>query len=183
MGEKLTRVRNGLAWVFLPMQAVRSVKESGQSISRSLRMLKRGRMIVADDDADLSPIRQADVELLEEGREVVLKMEEHDRFAFMATALKWSESELEAQKKALNRSHTIRISLLYFLVMLYPFLCFIYGWKMCIYLTCTAIYLSLMCLKATCLYVQMEERALWSFRSLWSRPHFWLLKKSVWFLS
>lgn len=181
MGERWKKVRKGVAWVFLPMAAVESMKEAYHSWGRIGQMLKSGKKV--DPDVPKTDKEIEIEEIAEEGRQIILEMSAKDRFEYLYSHMKWTEKELAEQKKALSNSHAIRFCLLLLLVILSPALVIKYGPLLAVYVLCVGFYLALMCVKSTVMLIQLEDRALWSFKELRQQLGKKLWIRSLWFLA
>lgn len=176
------RFRRGLLWAFFPTRAFTSLSEAGNTLGRSFRML-RDRKFEAPEE--LAPAQEEKLrrrkEQIDEGKKVVLSLEEHDRFEYFVEGLGWTAEEIESQKRGIRIGHLFRLGLLYLLIFLLPALCWRYGMWQFFYLVPFGLFLSTLCLKAACFYTQLEERALWSLKQLRARPGYWLYKRAFWF--
>lgn len=181
MGKLAKRVGTGALHALLPWRAVEEVRAAGKSVERMGRMIKEGR----DYDASLenaSPEelqhRQDRKAIIAEGKSVVLAMEDHDRFQYFVDELQWSEADLANQAKALERSHIVRIIMLYFLLLLTPFIWYQYGALRALNAILLTAYPIVACMRVMVMLIQIEERALWSFGQLRARPGFWFYKRA-----
>lgn len=181
MGERWKKVRKGMAWAFLPMAAYESLKETYYSVGRIKQMLKTGKKV--DPDVPKTEKEIEVEEIAEEGRQIILEMSARERFEYLYAHMKWTEKELAEQKKALSNSHAIRFCLLLLLLILSPALIIKYGPLLLIYVLCVGFYLSLMCVKSTAMLIQLEDRALWSFKELRQQLGNKLWIRSLWFLA
>lgn len=173
------KVGKGILWAVLPVQAWRNIVSTKDSVKRIAQMARRGKTVRPEEMDELQLKRY---ELEQVGREIVLGLEEHERFEYMAQELGWDEAGLAEKARALARAHAIRFCLLIFTVIITFGLTFKFGMRPFIYGSAAALYLTAACIKTTCLYTQLQERALWSLRQLATRPNLWLWRRAFWFL-
>ena len=178
--KALQTVGKGIMWAVLPVYAWKKIVATKESLVRIREMAHRGRTI--RDPEAMSELERKRYELEQEGREVVLGMEEHERFAYMASALGWTEDTIREKMKVFARAHAIRYCLLVFTVILTAGLTYRYGIRPLIYGSAASMYLTTACVKTACFYTQMEERALWSLVQVVKRPRFWIWRRALWFL-
>lgn len=176
--EAAKTVLKGAAYALLPVVAFRHVVATKESIGRIRVMAGRGK--TAPRPEELSADERSRHELEEQGREIVLALEEHERFDYMAAQLGWTEETLVKKKRELARAHTIRLCLLIFSVIFTGGLAYLFGFRPVVFGSAAAMYLTASCVKTTCLYVQVDERALWSMPQVVKREGFW--KQALWFL-
>lgn len=179
MREAARKVGRGVLWAVFPVQAWRNLVSTKDSVKRIAEMSRRGRTVLPEEMNDIQLKRY---ELEQVGREMVLCLEEHDRFAFMAQELGWTEQALVEKQRALARGHAIRFCLLVFTIIITVGLTIKFGFRPLVYGSAASLYLTAACVKTTCLYTQMQERALWSLRQLVSRPNMWIWRRAFWFL-
>lgn len=177
--ETARKVGKGVLWAVFPVAAWRNIVSTKESIARIRDMARRGRTVRPEEMDDIQLKRH---ELEMEGREIVLALEEHDRFDYMAEQLGWTEEALAEKMRALSRGHAIRFCLLVFTVILTIGLAVLFGIRPVIYGSAATLYLTATCIKTTCLYTQLQERALWSFTQIISRPNGWIWRRAFWFL-
>lgn len=177
--ETARKVGKGIVWAIFPMQAWRNLVSTKDSVKRIAEMARRGKTVRPEEMDELQLKRY---ELEQVGREMVLGLEEHDRFEYMAEQLGWSEQAVAEKARTLARSHAIRFCLLIFTVIITIGLTIKFGFRPLVYGSAAAMYLTAACIKTTCLYTQLEERALWSLRQLATRPNFWIWRRAFWFL-
>jgi hypothetical protein len=184
--SKLRTVGKGLLWAFLPMQAWQNLLESKRSIGRMWSMIRdrNAAPFAHPEEMTESELKRAEAqaEAVEQGKEIILKLSPRDRFELYYKELGWTPESLATQKKALARSHAIRLCMLIFTALISPALAVKQGWWILIYCAGGTAFLSTLCIKSACFFTQIEERALWAFKDLCARPNFWLLKRSFWFL-
>jgi len=173
------KVGKGILWAVLPVQAWRNLVSTKDSVKRIAQMARRGKTLRPEEMNELQLKRY---ELEQVGREIVLGLEEHERFEYMAEQLGWDEEGLAEKTRALARSHAIRFCLLIFTVIITVGLTIKFGFRPLVYGSAAAMYLTAACMKTTCLYTQLQERALWSLLQLATRPKFWLWRRAFWFL-
>lgn len=177
--EAARKVGRGVLWAVFPVAAWRNIVSTKESITRIREMARRGKTVRPEEMDDIQLKRH---ELEMEGREIVLGLEEHDRFDYMAEQLGWTEEALREKSRALSRGHAIRFCLLIFTVIITIGLAIMFGFRPIIYGSAAALYLTATCVKTTCLYTQLRERALWSLTQLIARPNAWLWRRAFWFL-
>lgn len=166
------------------MAAFKRVVDTKDSFTRIKRMLRGERLYEEQLSEEEAADRREQMKQVKVGREIVMGMEEHDRFEFMYQEMGWDEESLAYQKNAIVRSHAFRLSILFLLVLLMPAIVYKFGWWVLFYTLSLSIYLCVVCLKSTCFYTQLDERALWSFKQLRERrPKFWLYKRAFWYLN
>lgn len=173
------KVGKGILWAVFPVQAWRNLVSTKDSVKRIAQMARRGRTLRPEEMNELQLKRY---ELEQVGREIVLGLEEHERFEYMAGQLGWDEEGLAEKTRALARSHAIRFCLLIFTVIITVGLTIKFGFRPLVYGSAAAMYLTAACIKTTCLYTQLQERALWSLLQLATRPKLWLWRRAFWFL-
>lgn len=172
----------GVLWALLPMRALESLSASKDSLSRIGKMLRTGEGEPLYDAKEPTHTELEEAHLVEQGRKIVLGMEEHERFDLYVSSMEWTDDALAAQMTSIRRSHSIRLSMLYIVLLLIPGMVWRYGFWTVLYTGPFALYLAVICLKSACFYTQLNERALWTFRQLRERPEFWLLKRAFWYL-
>lgn len=177
--ETARRVGKGVLWAVFPVAAWRNIVSTKESITRIKEMARRGKTVRLDEMDDIQ-LRRHELEM--EGREIVLKLEEHDRFDYMAEQLGWTEEAVSEKMRALSRGHAIRFCLLIFTVVISVGLAIMFGVRPIIYGSAAALYLTATCVKTTSLYTQLQERALWSLTQLVARPNAWIWRRAFWFL-
>lgn len=177
--ETARKVGKGILWAVFPVQAWRNLVSTKDSVKRIAQMARRGKTIRPEE---MDEVQLKRYELEQVGREIVLGLEEHDRFDYMAEQLGWDEAGLADKSRALARSHAIRFCLLIFTVIITTGLTIKFGFRPLIYGSAAAMYLTATCIKTTCLYTQLQERALWSLYQLAARPNFWIWRRAFWFL-
>jgi len=173
------KVGKGIVWAVFPVQAWRNLVSTKDSVKRIARMARRGKTVLPEEMNELQLKRY---ELEQVGREIVLSLEEHERFEYMAEQLGWDDQAQAEKIRALSRSHAIRFCLLIFTVIMTFGLTVKFGFRPFVYGSAAAMYLTAACVKTTCLYTQLQERALWSLRQLVTRPNFWIWRRAFWFL-
>lgn len=173
------KVGKGIVWAVFPVQAWRNLVSTKDSVKRIAQMARRGKTLRPEEMNELQLKRY---ELEQVGREIVLCLEEHERFEYMAEQLGWDEASLVEKTRALSRSHAIRFCLLIFTAIITVGLTIKFGFRPLVYGSAAAMYLTAACIKTTCLYTQLQERALWSLRQLAARPKFWIWRRAFWFL-
>ncbi|MBY0242569.1 MAG: hypothetical protein K2X55_24975 [Burkholderiaceae bacterium] len=173
------KVGKGILWALFPVQAWRNLVSTKDSVRRIAQMARRGKTVRPEEMTELQLKRY---ELEQVGREIVLELEEHERFEYMAQQLGWDEAGLVEKARALTRAHAIRFCLLIFTVIITIGLTAKFGLRPFIYGSAAALYLTAACIKTTCLYTQLQERALWSLPQLVTRPKFWIWRRAFWFL-
>lgn len=177
--EAARKVGKGALWALFPVAAWRNLVSTKESITRIREMARRGKTARPENMSDIELKRH---ELEMEGREIVLGLEEHDRFVYMAEQLGWTEEALREKMRALARGHAIRFCLLIFTVIITVGLAVMFGFRPIIYGSAAAFYLTAACVKTTCLYTQLQERALWSLTQIITRPNAWIWRRAFWFL-
>lgn len=180
--QKMRAVGKGILWAVFPVHSIRQLISTKDSLVRIYEMARRGKTRDPQKVTELSEIERKRFELEEEGREIVLQLEEHDRFLYMATSLGWTEEALEKEMSALSRSHMFRYCLLVFTIVLSLGLTVKFGFRPFVFGSAASLYLTAVCVKTACLYTQLEERALWSFAQLMKRPNFWIWRRALWIL-
>jgi hypothetical protein len=173
------KVGKGIVWAVFPIQAWRNLVSTKDSVKRIAEMARRGKTVRPEEMDDVQLKRY---ELEQIGREIVLGLEEHERFEYMAQQLGWNDQALAEKKRALARSHAIRFCLLIFTVIITIGLTVKFGFRPLVYGSAAAMYLTAACIKTTCLHTQLQERALWSLRQIVTRPKFWIWRRAFWFL-
>lgn len=177
--EAARKVGKGVVWGVFPVAAWRNIVSTKESITRIREMARRGRTVRPEEMNDIQLKRH---ELEMEGREIVLGLEEHDRFDYMAEQLGWTEAALSEKMRALARGHSIRFCLLIFTIIITVGLAILFGFRPVIYGSAAVLYLTAACIKTTCLYTQLQERALWSLSQITKRPNAWIWRRAFWFL-
>lgn len=173
------KVGKGVLWAVFPVQAWRNLVSTKDSVKRIAEMSRRGKTVRPDE---MNEIQLKRYELEQVGREMVLSLEEHERFNYMAEQLGWTEQALAEKQRALARGHAIRFCLLIFTLIITIGLSIKFGLRPLIYGSAASMYLTAACVKTTCLYTQLRERALWSLRQLVMRPKLWIWRRAFWFL-
>jgi hypothetical protein len=173
------KVGKGIVWAVFPVQAWRNLVSTKESVTRIAQMARRGKTVRPEEMDDIQLKRY---ELEQVGRELVLELEEHERFEYMAEQLGWDDQALAEKARALIRAHAIRFCLLIFTVIVTAGLTARFGFRPLVYGSAASLYLTAACVKTTCLYTQLHERALWSLRQLAGRPDFWIWRRAFWFL-
>jgi hypothetical protein len=177
--ETARKVGKGVLWAVFPVAAWRNLKSTKESLTRIREMARRGKTVPPEEMTD-TQLKRHELEM--QGREIVLGMEEHDRFNYMADQLGWTAEALSEKMRALARGHTIRFCILIFTVIITIGLAILFGFKPVIYGSAAVLYLTATCIKTTCLYTQLQERALWSLVQLIRRPNAWIWRRAFWFL-
>ncbi len=180
--QKMRVVGKGILWAVFPVHAFRQIVSTKDSLVRIYQMARRGKTRDAEAITELSDIDRKRYELEAEGRDLVLQLEEHDRFIYMANALDWTEEAIEKEMRALARSHMFRYCLLIFTVVLSLGLTVKFGLRPFVFGSAASLYLIAACVKTACLYTQLEERALWSLGQIVKRPGLWILRRALWIL-
>lgn len=178
--ETAKKVKKGLLWAIFPLYAVQKLRETKDSVGRIIEMGRRGNTPVDPDS--LSEVQRKRYDLEQEGRGVVLEMEEHQRFEYMANELGWDEAAIEAKMRTLARAHAIRFCLLVFTVIITIGLTAKHGIRPLVFGSAATFYLAATCVKSACLHTQLKERALWSLLQVISRPGRWIWRRAFWFL-
>ncbi|MGX9718414.1 hypothetical protein ACWYXJ_29725 [Janthinobacterium lividum] len=173
------KVGKGIIWAILPVYAWRKLISTKDSVSRIADMARRGNTPRAEDMHGLELERY---ELEQKGREIVLGLEEHERFEYMAGQLGFTDDVIAEKMRALGRAHAIRFCLLIFTLVITIGLTYRFGFRPFVFGSAATLYLSATCVKTACLYTQLEERALWSFGQLIGRAKMWIWRRSFWFL-
>lgn len=173
------KVGKGIVWAVLPVQAWRNLVSTKDSVKRIAEMARRGKTVRPDE---MSEIQLKRYELEQVGREIVLGLEEHERFDYMAEKLGWTEEAHAEKIRALARGHAIRFCLLVFTVIISIGLTIKFGFRPLVFGSAATLYLTAACIKTTCLHTQLQERALWSLRQILGRPNMWVWRRSFWFL-
>jgi hypothetical protein len=174
------KVGKGVLWLVFPVQAWRNLVSTKDSVKRIAEMARRGKTARPEQMNDVQLKRH---ELEQIGRELVLDLEEHERFEYMAEQLKFTDDAIAEKMRALTRAHAIRFCLLIFAAILTCGLTVKFGIRPFVYGSAAMLYLSAACIKTTCLYTQLDERALWSLRQLIARPKMWIWRRAFWFLN
>lgn len=177
--EAARKVGKGVLWAVFPVAAWRNLVSTKESLIRIREMARRGKTARPEDMNDIELKRH---ELEMQGREIVLGLEEHDRFEYMAEQLGWTEDALSEKMRALARGHAIRFCLLIFTIIITFGLSLLFGFRPVVYGSAAALYLTATCVKTTCLYTQLQERALWSLTQIITRPNAWIWRRAFWFL-
>lgn len=177
--EAARKVGKGVIWAVVPVAAWRNLVSTKESLTRIREMARRGRTVLPEEMSD-TQLKRYELEI--EGREIVLGLEEHERFVYMAEQLGWTEEALSEKMRALSRGHAIRLCILIFTVIISIGLAFMFGFRPVIYGSAAAFYLAAICIKTTCLFTQLQERALWSLVQIVRRPDAWIWRRAFWFL-
>jgi hypothetical protein len=177
--EAARKVGKGALWALFPLAAWRNIVSTKESVTRIREMARRGNTVRPEDMNEIQLKRH---ELEMEGREIVLSLEEHERFDYMAEQLRWTEDALSEKMRALSRGHAIRFCLLIFTIIFTIGLAVMFGFRPIVYGSAATLYLTATCIKTTCLYTQLQERALWSFTQIIARPNAWIWRRAFWFL-
>lgn len=177
--ETARKFGKGVLWAVFPVQAWRNLVSTKDSIKRIAHMARRGRTL-RPEDMNEAQLKKHEVEQI--GREMVLDLEEHERFEFMAEQLKFSDADIEQKMRAMVKAHAIRLCLLIFTVIITIGLTFKFGLRPFVYGSAATLYLTASCIKTVCLYTQLQERALWNLRQLIARPGMWIWRRAFWFL-
>lgn len=177
--ETARKVGKGILWAVFPVQAWRNLVSTKDSVKRIAEMARRGKTVRPEEMNEVQLKRH---ELEEVGREMVLELEEHDRFEYMAQELKFTDADIVEKMRALAKGHAIRFCLLIFAIIITVGLTFRFGIRPFIYGSAATLYLTAACIKTACLYTQLQERALWSLRQLIARPNMWIWRRAFWFL-
>lgn len=171
-------VGKGLLWALVPMAAWHRVRETKQSWQRIAEMTRRGKYVPRPEE--ITEHQASQMELADAGREIVLQMEEHERFEYIAAELGFDDEAVEEKKHALARSHAIRLCILIFTAISTVGLGLIFGLIPVVFGSAACMYLTASCVKTTCLYIQLEDRALWTMATVTRREGFW--RRVLWFL-
>lgn len=177
--ETARKVGKGLLWALFPVAAWRNLVSTKESISRIVEMAKRGKTARPEDMTEIELKRH---ELEAVGREIVLGLEAHDRFEYMAEQLGWNDEAIAEKMRALSRAHAMRFCLLVFTVIITIGLAFMFGFRPVVFGSAATLYLSATSIKTACLYTQLQERALWSLTQILARPNAWIWRRAFWFL-
>jgi hypothetical protein len=180
--KKMRGIGKGVLWAVLPVYAFQKLVSTKESLVRIREMARRGKTRDVRSPDELSEVERKRWELEAEGREIVLHLEVHDRFVYMATQMGWTEEIISSEMRALSKAHAFRFCLLLFTLVLDVGLTIRFGFRPFVFGSGAALYLSAVCLKTACLYTQLDERALWSFSDLMTRPNFWIWRRAFWFL-
>lgn len=178
----IRRVSKGIAYTLLPLSAVDSLRRARASWSRSFEMIRTGDAVPFEETVEEKKERAVERALVDMGKAVVLALEPHERFAYLAEQYGWTEEELVAQKQAIQGSHALRLSLTFVFVLLTPFFYRMFGLHAGLTSLAVVMFLASICLKSACFFIQIEERALWSTSQLRARPGWWLYKRAFWYL-
>jgi len=180
--SNMRKVGKGILWAVFPVYAWKKLVSTKESFIRMRDMARRGKTRQVPPIEELTEVERKDYELEAEGRALVLQLEVHDRFYYMATQLGMTDVEIETKMHALSRSHTFRFCLLLFTLVLTIGLSLVFGIRPAVFGSAASLYLTAVFLKTACLYTQLEERALWSFADLMKRPGLWIWRRTFWFL-
>lgn len=173
------KVGRGVLWLVFPVQAWRNLVSTKDSVKRIVEMARRGKTVRPEEMNDVQLKRH---ELEQIGRELVLELEEHERFEYMAERLNFTDNAIAEKMRALTRAHAIRFCLLIFAIIITFGLTVRFGIRPFVYGSAATLYLTATCIKTACLYTQLQERALWSLRQLIARPRMWIWRRAFWFL-
>lgn len=178
--KALNTVGKGMMWAVLPVYAWKKLVSTKESLGRIRDMAHRGK--AERPVEEMTELERKRFDLEQAGREIVMQLEEHDRFEYMAYELNWTEALIQEKMKVLARAHAIRFCLLVFTVILTAGLSYKFGLRPLIYGSAASMYLVAACIKTTCFYTQLNDRALWSMVQVIKRPRFWIWRRALWFL-
>lgn len=161
----LQKVRRGAAWMFLPMHAIDSVRNAGGSLARTKKMLS-GEDLEDETSSD-------DAFHVAEGKKLLASLEDRDRFEVFYEKLKWTPEDLSGHLKTQVRTHMVRLIGFWLVVFLMPVAANNFGFMIALFDVASAIFLLAGCIRNTAFIIQLENRALYPFKTVLARPDFW----------
>lgn len=161
----LQKIRRGAAWAFLPMHALDAMRNAGASLDRTRRMIRGD---------DLKPkVPEEDAFHLDAGKKLLAALDDHARFERMYEDMKWGPADLEGHLKTEARTHLVRLVALWFVVLLIPVAAMNFGFMIAVFDVASAAFLLTGCIRNTGFSIQLEDRALYSLKTMMARPDFW----------